>query len=94
MKKVIVLILIAVMLAGCSAPPAPAEEPAPAGKEISGLTWESSIELEYATQFTVDYYEGGYALIAVADGCKYLVVPEDMPVPENCLLYTSDAADD
>lgn len=83
MKKVIVLILIAVMLAGCSAPPAPAEEPAPAGKEISGLTWESSIELEYATQFTVDYYEGGYALIAVADGCKYLVVPEDMPVPEN-----------
>ena len=83
MKKVIALMLTALLLAGCSASPSPGEASAPAGKEIPGLTWESGMELEYATEFTVDYYAGGYALIAVADGREYLVVPEAMPVPEN-----------
>ena len=43
---------------------------------------ESSMELLYATQFSVDSYEGGYELIQIQDDGKYLVVPETMPVPE------------
>ena len=50
--------------------------------EIPGLVWESSMEKTYATEFNVDYYEGGYALIEVIDSASYLVVPEGMPVPE------------
>lgn len=50
--------------------------------QIPGLTWESSMEPVYAEGFSVDYYAGGYALIDVRDGGRYLVVPEDMPVPE------------
>lgn len=83
MKKVIALVLVSLLLAGCSAHPAPSGASAPEGKEIPGLTWESSMELEYATEFAVDYYEGGYALIEVKDDCRYLVVPEGMSVPEN-----------
>lgn len=83
MKKAIALILTALLLAGCSASPSPGEASAPGGKAIPGLTWESGMELAYATEFTVDYYEGGYACIGVADGREYLVVPEAMPVPEN-----------
>ncbi len=35
-----------------------------------------SMQLSYATQFTVDYYEGGYSHIHVADGSDYILVPE------------------
>ena len=50
--------------------------------EIPGLVWERSMEKTYATEFNVDYFEGGYALIEVIDSASYLVVPEGMPVPE------------
>lgn len=49
---------------------------------IDGLKYESTMELDYAECFDVYYYEGGYALINVYDSARYLVVPEDMPVPE------------
>ena len=45
------------------------------------LALEGSLELQYADQFAVDFYEGGYALISVADGEEYLLVPEDAAVP-------------
>ena len=50
--------------------------------EISGLTYSGSMELLYAENFSVDYYEGGYALISIRDGGRYLVVPKDGKVPE------------
>ena len=50
--------------------------------EIPGLVWERSMKKIYATEFNVDYYEGGYALIEVIGSARYLVVPEGMPVPE------------
>ena len=52
------------------------------GTGLPGLQWESRMETVYANCFAVDYYEGGYALIDVVDEARYLVVPEDMPVPE------------
>ena len=83
MGKIVALILVAALLAGCSVAPASLGSSAPEGKEIPGLTWESSMELEFATQFAVDYYEGGYALIEVIGDCRYLVVPEGREVPED-----------
>ena len=73
MKKLAAALLVMFLFA---APSASAE------KALPGLTWESGMELEYATEFAVDYYEGGYALIEVVDSCEYLVVPEAMPVPD------------
>ena len=72
MKKILIALLILVMGAA----------PALAAVEIPGLVWESSVEKEFATEFNIDYFQGGYALIEVVDDCRYLVVPEDMPVPE------------
>ena len=82
MKKAAVLILVVLLLTGCSVAPASLGSSAPEGKEIPGLTWESGMELEYATEFAVDYYAGGYALIEVIGDCRYLVVPEGREVPE------------
>lgn len=47
------------------------------------LIYESSMELKYAQNFSVDYYEGGYKLLTLMDDTKYLVVPEDKGVPKD-----------
>ena len=38
-----------------------------AAPEITGLTYEKTLDLEYATGFDVFYYEDGYLLIDVHD---------------------------
>lgn len=47
-----------------------------------GLEPRRSMDLRYAKCYTVDYYDGGLALVCVADGNRYLVVPEGMEAPE------------
>ena len=75
------ILSLAVLLAACS----PASEPVsgePSAVSWDSLTVESGLDLQYADQFTVEYYTGGYALIHIVDGNDYLVVPENKPVPD------------
>ena len=44
--------------------------------EIEGLTYESTMDLTYATEFDVYYYKDGYKLIDVHEDKQYLIVPE------------------
>ncbi|MEA5039803.1 MAG: ABC transporter substrate-binding protein [Clostridiaceae bacterium] len=55
-----------------------------AGDTGLGNGWEptGSLPLQYAQNFGVDYYEGGYALISLSDGTRFLTVPEGADVPE------------
>ena len=46
------------------------------------LVYDHSMELLYANQFQVDYYEGGYKYIAISGDQKILIVPEGAQVPE------------
>lgn len=46
------------------------------------LQFDYSLELAYADQFTVDYYQGGYAKITIGGTDTYLLVPEDAAVPD------------
>ena len=50
--------------------------------EIEGLTYESTMDLTYATEFDVYYYKGGYKLINIQESGKYLIVPEGKEAPE------------
>lgn len=50
-------------------------------EENAGLVYESSMELQYAENFSVDYYQGGYTLLTEKDGTRILVVPEGKEVP-------------
>ena len=78
-KRMLCLALVLLMLLPGLSVRAESATDAP---ELPGLVWESRMNLIYATGFSVDYYVGGYALIDVKDSAQYLVVPEDMPVPE------------
>ena len=51
-------------------------------QELAGMKYDHSLELQYADQFAVDYYEGGYALITIAGDERFLLVPEDKEAPE------------
>lgn len=46
------------------------------------LIYQGSMNLRYAEHFSVDYYEGGYKMLAVKDGTRVLTVPEGMEIPQ------------
>ncbi len=59
------------------------EGAATSGGQTDGqLTNGESMKLDYADQFSVETYEGGYALIQIESGGSYLTVPEGKTVPE------------
>ena len=94
-KKLICLILsillvVSCILTGCSA--GGSESGSGEGKEektelnapeIEGLTFESELELDRATEFSVYRYEDGYSVIDIHDSQRFLLVPEGGKVPEN-----------
>ncbi len=51
--------------------------------ESGELVYEGSMELQYAENFSVDYYEGGCRMLKTMDETQILVVPEGKEIPEN-----------
>lgn len=50
--------------------------------DIPGLTFDHSMDLSYAKEFNVDYYNDGYALLTIDQEGQFLVVPEGKKAPE------------
>ena len=50
--------------------------------EINGHDPVRSMETDYATQFSVDYYEDGNTLLSLANGQKFLIIPENADIPD------------
>ncbi|MBO4982371.1 MAG: ABC transporter substrate-binding protein [Lachnospiraceae bacterium] len=88
-KKAVTIcsLLLTGLLGQCSCgSPASALDPGPeavAGNENmkTAFRYESSMELAYAENFSVDYYEGGYTLLTIMDESRFLVVPEGKEAP-------------
>lgn len=77
MKKImgVLGVVFCLMLAGCASQKQDTIEKR--NTDISkDLTYDHSMELEYAKMFAVDYYQNDYALVTIADDGKYLIVPE------------------
>ena len=83
-KKLMALFLCLAMCLGLTACGAGGSGTAENSTDISDeLTYTDSTKLEYAQKFTIDNYEGGYALITITDGGRFLVVPEGKEAPED-----------
>ena len=66
-----------------AAEPGEAQKPAEAERApIEGLTWLRRMPLTFAEGFSVDYYEGGYKLIDIANGDRVLLLPEGSEAPD------------
>ena len=50
---------------------------------LPGLTWDHALELSYADQFSVNYYEGGYKLFTIEGDGEFLLVPDGEEAPED-----------
>mgnify|MGYP004623485609 FL=1 len=81
-KRLTALALCLAMSLGLAACGAGGSDSGENSTDISDeLTYTDSTELEYAQKFTIDNYEGGYALITITDGGRFLVVPEGKEAP-------------
>lgn len=86
--RLLALLLALLTLCACApqAAPEPSESTQPSPVEEQDVTWDTlefdrSMELLYAEQFSVDYYQGGYKKITIAGTDEFLVVPEGAQVP-------------
>ena len=72
-------VAVCVLLVGCGQ-----TKSAQDSRDISAeLVYESSLETEYAEEFSADFYEGGYTLLTIADGSRFLLVPDGKKAPED-----------
>ncbi|MCD8362009.1 MAG: ABC transporter substrate-binding protein [Lachnospiraceae bacterium] len=77
----LLILLTALMVTACGA--SSAASTATQDTDISEeLTYTESMELSYAEEFCVDYYENDFALITIAGSARYLLVPEGETAPE------------
>ena len=66
----------------------------PAKTAAASLTYDHSMELSYAENFAVDYYEGGYKLLTTQlNGDRILIVPKHQQVPEDAEALVSPSAE-
>lgn len=77
-------------LTGCGSPSSDSTENSlvESADQTETVDWKDmkpvqSMELLYAENFSVDYYEEGYKLLQTMDGTQILVVPEGKEIPQN-----------
>ena len=92
-KLIVCVFLMGLLgLGGCGSPSSASMGTSEETAGLSSLQLQGSMELQYAENFSVDYYEGGYELLTtIPDSKQYLLVPEGAEVPvgldeEICIL--------
>ena len=84
MITICLFLLGLLMLAGCGSPSSAYEKQTVSDGISQELVYAGSMELQYAENFTVDYYEGGYTMLTTTmDGKRFLIVPENKAVPKD-----------
>ena len=76
-RRILLLTLAALMLLAVSSCGS-----AKKSRPFDQLKVTGSMQLDFATQFSVDYYEGGYKMLSLADGSRFFVVPEGASLPD------------
>ena len=79
---VLMAILAVLLCAGCGSKDKAAEAIEEKADSILEEHKTGSMELEYADQFHVDYYEDGIAVVTIEDGLQYLVIEGSDELPE------------
>lgn len=78
----LILTMTLLMLVGCSSKVSTDKNIDRELPVVGNLKFDHSMDIKYAENFSVDYFEGGYALISISNNTRFLVVPENMEVPE------------
>ncbi len=85
MKRILIIMIVIVMtlsmFTGCDMNSKNTQANNSNTPVVGKLKYKSSLVLQYAKSFSVDYFEDGYVLLTVLDKEKYLVVPEGKDIP-------------
>ena len=78
----VICVSFALLLASCG----------PARQNLGATESEDKLKLSYATEFSVNYHEGGYKHIHIADGTDYILIPEgqedsDLGIEDAVLIH-------
>ena len=79
---IMVVILAVLLCTGCGTKEKAAEAIDEKADSILEEHRTGSMELKYANQFHVDYYEDGIAVVTIEDGLQYLVIEGSDELPE------------
>lgn len=81
-KRILVMcVVIMICICGCAGHGEVREDIAENKTEISENVSKGHMNLEYATQFDVEYFDDGYALICIEDD-RFVLVPEGAAIPD------------
>lgn len=86
MRKFFVIFLTIITVisqCGCDADKPFSEVNDPSASTRDGLVLTEHVQNEYAEQFSIDRYEGGFSMITTMKGKRYFVVPEGKEVPKS-----------
>lgn len=75
LSPILIIALMLAVFAGCG-------DTTVGDSPLGSLALTGSMQLDYADKFAIDYYEGGYSLITLNDGSRFLVVPKEKDVPK------------
>lgn len=75
------MLAMSIVFTGCTGPGGAASDSGGAGSAAASLILKEHVQNEYAEQFSIDRYEGGYSMITTMNGARFLVVPEGAQVP-------------
>ena len=81
-KQIMIVSVICILLLTLCACGTKKQEKKADTVDFSSLSRTGSMELNYATQYSVDEY-GGYKMITIVDGGRFLLIPEGAAVPLN-----------
>lgn len=84
-RKFLIIMLVFVMtltmFSGCGKNSEKVQSANKSVPALGNLKYKSSLKLQYAKCFSVDYYEDGYVLLTNGKTEKFLIVPENMKAP-------------
>ncbi len=82
MKRLLAIILALVMVLGLAAC-GKQDESTGDIPQFNGLKYTETVETEFATEYKIYRYQGGYSYIDIKDGDKIMVVPEGGKAPKD-----------
>lgn len=81
-KKLLLLSFVLTLILTLGACGTESQETAGTGVDFSSLTSTGTMELHYATQYSIEEY-GPYKMITIVDDDRFLLVPEEKEVPSH-----------
>lgn len=82
-RAVLCLAVLLCAFRGAALPDISRADETEGSQQIPGLVFDHTMDIDYATCFSIDCYKNGYRYISIKDDADYLLVPEGKKAPDD-----------